>query len=121
VPCRMARLVSNGSSVGISPPSASAGAWALPRLTSTILSPRSPSVSIRATESVRIRLWTRRTTVSSTRTFRSIDSGRRMAVTRPIGTPASRTVAPSIRPPTWANPAKTRYCRSNMPDCRPRK
>ena len=76
---------------------------------------------MRATESRRIRSCTRRTIVSSTWTLRPIDGGSRIAVTRPTGTPASRTVAPSIRPPTWANPAWSWYWRSNMPDWRPRK
>ena len=74
---------------------------------------------MRATESLRMRGWTRRTRVSSTCTFWSPLSGSRIAVTRPTGTPASRTVAPSMRPPIWAKPARSRYCRSKRPDWRP--
>ncbi len=84
-----------------------------------ILSPRRPSVSIRATESARMRSWTRRAMSRSTCTLLDPDSGSRIAPTRPTGTPASRTVAPGTSPPIWLKLATSRYWRSNRPADRP--
>jgi hypothetical protein len=84
----------------------------VPRVISTILSPSNPWVAMRASESRRIRSENRRAIVRVTRTLLPGCSGSVTAVTRPICTPASRTVAPSMRPPTSTNSTVRSYLRS---------
>src|SRR5262249_54673727 len=89
-----------GSREATTSPSCVAGASAVPTVSSTMRSPSSPCVSIRATEFWRTRLANRLAIERSTRTLPPGSAGRFTRFTRPICTPASRTVAPSLRPPT---------------------
>ena len=108
-PSPASRLTSTGSREAMTSPGLSAGASGLPRLISTILSPSRPWVSIRATEFLRIRSPKRRAMESDTRTLAPGFSGSETRATRPICTPASRTVAPGVSPPTSVNSATSSY------------
>ena len=103
------RLISWGSCEASAWPGPSGGASGKPIVISTILSPRSPWVEMRASEFRRMRSWKRRATVMVTRTLPPGCGGRITLVTRPICTPARRTVAPSINPPTSVNSATRSY------------
>ncbi len=56
-----------------------------------------------------MRSWKRRATVMVTRTLVPTLGDSVTSVTRPIWTPARRTVAPSMRPPTSVNSATSSY------------
>ncbi len=104
--------ISTESWVASVSPGFSAGAAVVPMVISTILSPRRPWVEILASESRRTRSEKRRAIVIVTRTLPPGFSGSSTAVTRPICTPARRTVAPSMSPPTSPNSATRSYLRS---------
>ena len=99
-PDEKSRPISKNSLVAITSPGFSGGASGLPWVISTSLSPRRPWVTIWASESLRMRSEKRRATVSVTRTLPPTSGESTTLVTRPICTPASRTVAPSMSPPT---------------------
>ena len=96
-----------GSRATITSPSFVGGASAVPTVISTMRSPSSPCVSMRATEFFRTRFANCLAIARSTRTLPPGSDGRLTAFTRPICTPASRTVAPSLRPPTSLKSACT--------------
>ena len=100
-------LKSVGSRARITSPSFVGGASAVPTVSSTMRSPSRPWVSMRATEFLRTRLPNRLAIVRSTRTLPPGSAGRFTRFTRPICTPASRTVAPSLSPPTSVKSACT--------------
>ena len=100
-------LKSVGSRARTTSPSFVGGASVVPTLSSTIRSPSSPWVSTRATEFLRTRLLNRVAIERSTRTLPPGSGGRFTRFTRPICTPASRTVAPSLSPPTSVKSACT--------------
>jgi hypothetical protein len=105
-PSSITRLMSKGSREATTSLGRTGGAAALPTLSSMIRSPSRPWVSMRATESLRTRSPKRRAMVMSTRTLPPGSEGRVTPLTRPICTPASRTVAPSTSPPTSVNSAE---------------
>ena len=76
------------------------------------LSPSRPWVTILASESARMRSAKARAMVSVTRTLPPGSGASATSVTRPICTPARRTVAPSMSPPTSLNSATRLYFRS---------
>ena len=100
-------LKSVGSREMMTSPSLVGGASAVPTVSSTMRSPSSPCVSMRATEFFRTRFANCLAIERSTRTFPPGSAGRLTSFTRPICTPASRTVAPWLRPPTSVKSACT--------------
>src|SRR6266478_8450628 len=92
-------------------PGLSGGASADPIVISTSLSPSRPCVTMRASEFRGTRSAKRRANVRVTCTLPPGSGGSSTFVTRPICTPASRTVAPSISPPTSVNSAVRAYLR----------
>ena len=104
--------ISNDSFEASMSPACSGGAEGEPREISMILSPSRPWVAMWTSESRRIRSEYRRATVSVTRTLPPGSGGSTTPVTRPICTPARRTVAPSMSPPTSVNSAMRSYLRS---------
>ena len=99
-PWLMIRPRSADSRAASTAPGLTGGWLAAPTVISTSRSPSRPWVSMRATESWRIRSAYCEATRSSTRTFPPGSAGSRTPATRPICTPARRTAAPSTSPPT---------------------